>query len=231
MKSLVDGVKHFESIFAEDRQFYVDLAKGQTPQALFITCSDSRVNPHLITNTKPGELFILRNAGNIVPPWRAVMGGEACTIEYALMALNVKDIIICGHSQCGAMKAILHPPKREEMPAVAAWLDHAETTRLIMAENYKHLHAKDGALSQPLLNATVQENVLVQLEALQTHPAVATRLARGDVRLHAWMYKLETGEVFCFDAREGQFRKLTDMKSDFGSAIASAKGHTRALTQ
>jgi carbonic anhydrase len=231
LKSLVDGVKHFQTIFAEDRQFYVDLAKGQTPQALFITCSDSRVNPNLITNTKPGELFILRNAGNIVPPWRAVKGGEACTIEYAIQALGVKEIIICGHSQCGAMKAILHPPSRDEMPAVCDWLDHAETTRKIMAENYQHLHQKDGSISQALLNATVQENVLVQLEALQTHPAVATRLARDDIRLHAWFYKLETGEVYSFDPKEGQYKKFTDMKGEFASAVTSTKRHQRAFSE
>lgn len=231
MKNLVEGVKQFESIFAEDREFYVDLAKGQTPQALFITCSDSRVNPNLITNTKPGELFILRNAGNIVPPWRAVKGGEACTIEYAIQALGVKDVIICGHSQCGAMKAILHPPSRDEMPAVAAWLDHADSTRRIMAENYKHLHHKDGSLSQQLLNATVQENVLVQLEALQTHPSVATRLARGDIRLHAWFYKLETGEVFCFDPKEGQYQRLADMQGELASAITSTRRHQRAFAE
>jgi carbonic anhydrase len=228
LKKIVEGIHKFnKEIYGKDKQFYIDLAKGQAPECLFITCADSRINPNLITQTKPGELFILRNAGNIVPPWGAVKGGEAATIEYAIYALNVKDVVICGHSQCGAMKAILHPPARSDLPAVCDFLEHAETTRRIIFENYKDL-VKENEFSQELLNATVQENVLVQLESLRTHPMVATRLARGELRLHAWFYKIETGEIFYYDGAEGKYRPLADIKGELSPAHKGAEARRRA---
>ena len=200
MQKLFEGLHHFQkNIFSSQRELFERLAKGQSPETLFITCSDSRINPNLLTQTEPGELFILRNAGNIVPPYGAANGGEGATIEYAVAALNVKDIIICGHSHCGAMKGLLQPESLDGVPQVAQWLNHAEATRRIIRENYTHL--ADGAL----LTATVEENVLVQLENLKTHPAVAARLTRGDLRMHGWVYKIETGEVFAFDPEQGQF--------------------------
>lgn len=123
-------------------------------------------------------------------------------------ALGVKDIIVCGHSHCGAMKGLLEPEKMAAMPAVAAWLSHAETTRRIIRENYTHLEG------ERLLTATVEENVLVQLENLRTLPSVAARLVRGDLHLHGWVYKIETGEVFAYDVSEGQFVKLAEYKPE-----------------
>ncbi len=133
--------------------------EGQNPLALFITCSDSRIDPIRLTQTKPGGLFIQRTAGNIVPPYGAINGGEAATIEYAVSALKVKHIILCGHSQCGAMSGLLHPDKIEKMPAVQAVLTHAEATRRIVEENYSHLMEEEKRL-----RLTVDENMLVQLE-------------------------------------------------------------------
>jgi carbonic anhydrase len=153
-----------------------------------------------LTQTKPRELFIMRNAGNIVPPYGAVFGGEAATIEYAICVLKVKDIIVCGHSHCGAMNGLLNPDQLGGLTAVRAWLGHAEATARIMRENYSHL--SNGA-SQ--LTATVEENVLVQLENLRTHPSVAASLARGDLKLHGWVYKFETGQVFGYDAEQRQY--------------------------
>lgn len=203
MQKLIAGLHHFqENIFAPRREFYARMADGQRPEALFITCSDSRINPNLITQTEPGELFILRNAGNIIPPHGAANGGEGATIEYAVGALNVRDIIVCGHSHCGAMDGLLHPEKLNDLPLVSTWLSHADATRRIMRENYRHL--KDNAL----LTATVEENVLVQIENLRTHPVVAARLGRGELSLHAWVYKIETGEVFAYDPDNGQFVAL-----------------------
>lgn len=203
MQKLVDGIHHFQAnAFTSEREFYERLAHGQSPETLFITCSDSRINPNLLTNTRPGELFILRNAGNIVPPYGAANGGEGATIEYAVAALGVSDIIVCGHSHCGAMKGLLAPDALDELPTVRAWLGHAEATRRIMRENYGHLEG------QPLITATVQENVLAQLENLRTHPAVAARLARGALHVHGWVYKIETGEVFSYDPTSGQFGPL-----------------------
>lgn len=205
MEKLVRGIHKFQNdCFSSRQDLFERLAKGQSPEALFITCSDSRISPTLITQTQPGDLFILRNAGNIVPPHRASNGGEAATIEYAVLALGVKDIIVCGHSHCGAMKGLLHPEDLKDLPAVASWLSHAETTRLIIKENYPDLSDKAR------LTTAIEENVLVQLENLRTHPAVAARLAKGELHLHGWVYKIETGEVFNYDPEQGQFTSITD---------------------
>ena len=119
MQKLVNGIHEFqEKYFTSHKSLFERLAQGQQPLALFITCSDSRIDPNLLTQTQPGELFIMRNAGNIVPPYGAVLGGEAATIEYALSVLKVNDIIVCGHSHCGAMNGLLHPDQVSELPAV-----------------------------------------------------------------------------------------------------------------
>ena len=207
---LADGIRRFQTgNFLELRELFERLATGQAPDTLFITCSDSRVDPNLLTGSKPGELFIIRNAGNIVPPHNAANGGEAATIEYAVIALGVKDIIICGHSKCGAMYAINHPDTLSELPNLSAWLSHAETTRRIVQKNYKDLDEHD------LLLATVEENVLVQLENLRNHPAVASRLTQGNLELHAWVYKFESGEVFAFDDSKDRFVPLDQCQNAY----------------
>ncbi len=203
MQKLIEGIHQFHTKdFRPLQGLFEQLAKGQNPETLFITCSDSRIDPNLLTRSQPGDLFILRNAGNIVPPHGAANGGEAATIEFAVSGLNVKDIIICGHSHCGAMQGLLKPEMVAPLPAVASWLSHAETTRRIVQDNYRHL---DG---DRLITATVEENVLVQLENLRTLPSVASRLVRGDLHLHGWVYKIETGEVFAYDTTTGQFVPL-----------------------
>lgn len=204
MKDLLRGLHNFRSgHFARDRELFSRLAKAQHPQVLFISCSDSRVVPALMTQSNPGDLFELRNAGNLVPPYGASNGGEAATIEFAVAGLGVKDIIICGHTHCGAMKALLDPAQAESMPLVQSWLKHAETTRRIMAENYADLSPEHR------VNVAVQEHVLIQVENIQTHPSVAAKLQRGEIAVHAWVYKLETGEVFAYSQDEGRFTPLT----------------------
>lgn len=205
MQQLIDGIHQFQTgSFLPLQRLFEQLAKGQHPETLFITCSDSRIDPTLLTKAKPGDLFILRNAGNIIPPHGAGNGGEAATVEFAVAALGVKDIIICGHSHCGAMQSLLQPELVASLPAVSSWLSHAEATRRIIRDNYSHL---DG---QGLLTATIEENVLVQLENLRTLPAVGSRLVRGDLHLHGWVYIIETGEVFAYDVESGQFMKLAE---------------------
>jgi len=206
MHKLVQGVHHFQAIlFSSQRELFERLAEGQNPDALFITCSDSRINPNLITHTEPGELFIIRNAGNIVPAYGASNGGEGATIEFAVVGLDVKDIIICGHSNCGAMKGLLKPESLKNMPTMAAWLNYAEATRWIAKQKYANYS------DDQLLSVTTQENVLVQLENLRTHPSVAASIAAGKLKLHGWVYKIETGEVFAFDPEVGQFTPVGAM--------------------
>jgi carbonic anhydrase len=204
MQKLVEGIHRFQQeIFSLQQQLFQRLADGQNPQALFITCSDSRIDPNLLTQTEPGELFILRNAGNIVPPYGPTGGGEAATIEYAVSVLGVHDIVVCGHSHCGAMGGLLHPEQVAELPAVRAWLAHAEATARIMKENYQHLQDPKARLT-----ATVEENVLVQLENLRTHPCVLAAMARHELTVHGWVYKFETGQVFAYNPAEHEFVRM-----------------------
>jgi carbonic anhydrase len=215
MQKLVQGVHQFQaSIFRDKRELFDRLANSQNPQAMFITCSDSRVNPNLITQTEPGELFLLRNVGNLIPPYGATTGGEEAAVEYAIEALGIQDIILCGHTGCGAMQGLLNPDSLARMPRVARWLSHADSTKRIMEQLYPHLRGED------LLTATVEENVLVQLENLRTHPSVAAGLAKGSVKLHGWVYKIRTGEVFVFDPERSQFISLSDDAKPFAPPAA-----------
>ncbi|MCL6501200.1 MAG: carbonic anhydrase [Pirellulales bacterium] len=216
MQKLIEGIHRFQcELFRSQREFFERLAEGQRPLALFITCSDSRVNPNLITQTEPGELFIMRNAGNIVPPYGVAAGGEAATIEFAVAELGVKDVIVCGHSRCGAMNALLNLRLVEHLPAVRQWLTHAEATRRIMCEKY------GDRTGEAALTTAIEENVLVQLENLRTHPSVASGLARGQLKLHGWVYKIETGEVFAYQPQQGQFLSID---SAFTVPLAAGAG-------
>lgn len=203
MQKLVEGIHHFCSHeFGEQRELFNKLAKSQHPQACFITCSDSRIDPNLITTTDPGDLFVVRNPGNIVPPIGTSNNGEASAVEYAVVALGVKDIIVCGHTGCGAMKGLLEPERLKELPLTRAWLKYAGATQQIIRENYQHLSG------EALLTATAEENVLVQLEHLHTLPVVAARLGR-QIRLHGWMYRIGSGEMYAYDSGAREFRLLS----------------------
>lgn len=203
MKKLLEGLTKFQHhVFQKKRALFSSLARGQQPRALFITCSDSRIDPCLITQTDPGELFILRNAGNLVPSYGTTVGSTTATIEYAVGVLGVKNIIVCGHTDCGVVKAILEPEQVGDLPAVKSWLLQAEATRRVVRENYSHL--RDDALYV----ATTQENVRIQLEHLQTHPVVAAKLRGKGVELHGWVYSIETGEVWAYDFQKDCFRSL-----------------------
>lgn len=203
MQKLVRGIHVFKTnVFGEKRELFRNLADGQKPGALFITCSDSRVNPNLLTQTEPGEIFVLRNAGNIIPG-APNEGGEVATIEFAVKALGIQDIVVCGHSDCGAMKGVIDPNLVEtSMPSVHRWLHHARATGEIIDTEYRHLKGRD------LLTVTVQENVIVQIENLRTHHFIEERLRRGQLKIHGWVYKFETGEVFHYEPDSGQFLPL-----------------------
>ena len=205
VEKLVEGVHHFQAdVFASHKELFERLGEGQSPDALFVTCSDSRVNPALLTQANPGELFVLRNAGNLIPPYGVPSGGgAAATIEYAVAALKVSAIIVCDHTQCGAMTGLVNPEKVAGLPSVARWLESAETTKRILEENYSHLEG------EALLDAAVEENVLVQLENLRTHPSVAAALGRQEIHLYGWVYAFQTGEVLVYDGETSQFESLT----------------------
>jgi len=206
MNRILEGVIRFkQNEFQAHSKIFAELRTRQYPQALFITCADSRVVPSLLTQTRPGDLFICRNAGNIVPAYGEVNGGVSATIEYAVLALEVQDIIVCGHSDCGAMKAVLHPELVADMPNVAQWLRFADSVRLTLKENYAHL---DG---EALLCAAIQENVRVQLEHLKTHPSVAARIRKGALRLHGWYYQMDTADVSVFDLAQGRFMPVQEL--------------------
>ncbi|MDR4466064.1 MAG: carbonic anhydrase [Nitrospira sp.] len=203
MEQLVRGFLKFRSeVFGKKQALFTRLSHAQTPRALFITCSDSRVDPTLLTQTDPGELFILRNAGNIVPPYGSMQGGTTATIEYALAVLKVPHIIVCGHTDCGVMKALLNPEDVQNLPAVKEWMGQVETTRKLMRELYPDVSGNDRLIK------TTQENVRVQLEHLRTHPSVALQLRKGDVDLHGWVYSISTGDVWVYDLTSQEFVSL-----------------------
>jgi carbonic anhydrase len=207
MERLIQGIHQFQrEHFRSLHGLFQELARGQNPETLFITCSDSRIDPCLLTQSRPGDLFIHRNAGNIVPPHGAPVNGSAATVEYALAVLGVKEVIVCGHSQCGAMKALLDPDSLRDLPATATWLRYAEATRRVIQASYGHLSGDH------LLAAAIEENVLTQLENLRTLPTVAAGVRSGAVHLHGWVYEIEKGEVFAYDPQAGQFVAVAEYR-------------------
>lgn len=202
LTGLVQGLNSFQSNYFNDhRELFERLSGGQSPDVLFITCSDSRIDPCLITQAQPGELFVMRNVGNIIPSYGVASSAEAAGIEYAVQALGIKDIIVCGHSHCGAMKGLLQiGTLAEQMPAVYDWLKrHGEATRRVVLDNYA------GLEPEKLLKIAIEQNVLTQIENLETYPAIRSKLHGGHLNLHAWMYEIETGTVFAFNAEKHCF--------------------------
>jgi carbonic anhydrase len=218
VQKLQAGIHHFQAnYFASNRELFEHLATmPQRPETLFITCCDARVVPNLITNAAPGELFIVRNVGNIVPSVeRGVIGGVSAAIEYAIEVLEVRSIIVCGHTHCGAIDAILHPERVAHLPFVQRWLAEAGRIPEIIGQRYGELEGEARVL------AAVEENVLVQLENLRTHPAVAQRMAAGTVKMNGWVFKIATGEIFDFDPTSGQFLKLASENEPEREALST----------
>ena len=203
LTSIVEGFKRFRhEVFPQQEELFKKLATAQNPRAMFITCADSRVVPELITQSSPGDLFVNRNVGNVVPPYGQMMGGVSTAIEYAVLALGVQHIIICGHSDCGAMKAVLDPQALERMPTVKAWLRHAEVAKTVVAENC------NCASGHETLDVLTEENVVAQLDHLRTHPSVASKLASGQLFIHGWVYDIESSQIKAYDAELGRFLPL-----------------------
>jgi carbonic anhydrase len=208
MQRLIEGVHKFRAgEFGRYRELFRKLARqGQNPHTLFITCSDSRVLAELITQSQPGDLFVVKNVGNIVPPANVTgsTNSTAAAVEFAVEVLRVGDIVVCGHSQCGAMDALMRrDPTVTSMPNLDEWLRVAEPVRRIIRTEYKHL---DGDAERT--TASAEENVLFALENLHSYPVVQRRLADGTLHLHGWFFKIATAELFAFDPEANQFLPL-----------------------
>lgn len=206
MQKLEAGIHHFHAnYFADNRTLFEKLdTDGQKPETLFITCCDSRVVPTLITSTAPGELFIIRNVGNVVPAAaeRGALGGNSAAIEYAVAVLEVSNVIVCGHTNCGAIDAILHPERMAHLSYLPRWLAEAERIPKIIEERYGNLQGEARMI------AAVEENVLLSLENLRSFDVVAKRLDEGTLKMSGWVFKIATGQVFDYDPVSGQFLEL-----------------------
>ncbi|WP_306296398.1 carbonic anhydrase [Acidomonas methanolica] len=214
MIELLEGVQKFDrEIYPSHQELFESLAESQFPKTLFITCSDSRIDPSLITQTEPGELFIVRNVGNIVPPYGEMLGGVSSAIEYAVLALGVRNVVVCGHSNCGAMNALLHiddDTKFQNMPTVRRWLGSAQAARAAAIA----LKAEDAGPAT--IRALAEQNIFLQLTHLRTHPAVAGAIAQGKLALSGWFYDIANGKVIVLD---DQTRKTQSV----GEALASLR--------
>lgn len=204
MEKVVSGILEFQKKAYEERKsLFAELANGQSPEVLFITCADSRIDPNLVTQTQPGDLFIVRNAGNIVPPHARVAGGVTASIEFAVAVLGVKDIVVCGHTDCGAMKGAMNPKALEKLPHVHDWIDHSRAAVEVVK-------AKHGRASHAELDLVTEQNVLLQLQHLRTHPVVAAKLGTGEIGMHGWVYEIKSGAVRCYDEARDQFIPLEE---------------------
>lgn len=206
MNDLIGRVLSFEKqVFPNQSALFAKLVNdGQSPKALMISCADSRVVPEQIMQAGPGDLFVCRNAGNIVPPFSNHNGGVSSTVEYAVMALGVRDIIVCGHSDCGAMKALMNPEGLERMPNVAAWLRHSNAAASVVNECYPHMEDAERVRTAAL------ENIVAQIAHLRTHPSVASAIARGQMTLHGWFVDIREGAILALDGVSGRFSTVRD---------------------
>jgi carbonic anhydrase len=210
MSQLIEGVHKFRTAeFGNYRKLFRKLSQeGQNPHTLFITCSDSRVLAELITQSKPGDLFVVKNIGNIVPiaTARGDTNSTAAAIEFAVVNLNVSDIVICGHSQCGAIAALLaETPVSPAMPHLRDWLNLATPVLDMLKKDYAHLHDPRARET-----AAAQENVLFSLDNLHSYPCVQERLMNGTLRLHGWFFKIATAELYAYDPETRQFSPLVN---------------------
>jgi len=211
MQKLVRGLHAFQAnYFTKHRDLFRQLATaGQHPETLFVTCSDSRVVPNLIVDAAPGELFLVRNIGNVIPPYDpANSGATAAAIEYAVCVLDVQNVIVCGHTLCGAMDAILHPERTKDLPHVQRWLRHTQRIPEIIESRYSDI------TGNARWTVTAQENVLVQLEHLRQYPFVSKKLEEGKLQLNGWMFKIDTGEVFDYDPAVEEFAPLVEPSAE-----------------
>jgi carbonic anhydrase len=203
MINLLPGLRKFsEKVFPKQQALFESLSQGQKPHTLLITCSDSRIDPSLVTQTKPGEIFVVRNAGNIIPPYCSLGSGEEAAVEFALEVLSITNIVICGHYQCGAMAALFEHNNLNDLPAVAKWLRYAEATK------------RRSAFLKASFDQVAEENILVQIQNLKTHPSVSQALRSGRANIFGWMYNFELGIVNIYDNEKKAFIPSFDVKDE-----------------
>ena len=209
LEQLKNGVRRFRSEIypAQAELFAQAAAEPQRPHTLFITCADSRIDPNAITTTGPGEVFVTRNIGNMVPAYGEMLGGVSAVIEYAVAALGVRHVAICGHTDCGAMKALLDPSSMDKMPSVRNWLKNAQTA--LAVANTLHEHEIEAHHERPLLDVLTEQNVLLQLQHLKTHPSIATAMTLGDLTVSGWIYDIANGQVSITENNDLTFTPLT----------------------
>lgn len=195
---LMHGIHKFQTeVYPQHKQDYVEAANNpQQPHTLVITCSDSRIDPELITQSGPGEIFVTRNVGNMVPPYGEMLGGVSSVIEYAVSALKVQHVVICGHSDCGAMKALLNPHSLDKLPTVRRWLHNGEAALSV---------ANEIDPSTDMLSKLTEQNVLMQVRHATTHPSVAGAMARGELSVGGWVYDIAKGDVRIYNDKTGKF--------------------------
>ncbi len=208
LQSLQAGIRRFQTeVYPGQAELYQRaMSEPQRPQALVITCADSRIHPDVLTQTKPGDIFVTRNIGNMVPAYGEMLGAVSAVLEFAIMALEVKHIVVCGHTDCGAMKALLDPDSVEAMPTVKHWLRNAHTA-LSVAEALKAASSS----RDDLLRIVTEQNVLLQMQHIKTHPSAAGAMARGDLTLSGWVYDIAEGEVSICEDGTSEFVRLAPL--------------------
>lgn len=205
-EKLLRGLKRFQQrVYPKHRELFEKLALGQRPEVLFVTCADSRIDPCLLTQTKPGELFICRVIGNIVPRYPDAIGGVSATIEYAVGVLEVRHLVLCGHTDCGVMKGVMNPEALKPLPSVTAWLKHARGARIAARKEKGH------ADSAEFLLKLTEMNVVEQLKNLRTHPIVAARMDEGKLEIHGWVYQIGPGTVTAWNEEKKMFEPVQAM--------------------
>jgi carbonic anhydrase len=204
LKRLLEGYARFrQTAFPERKDHFHLLSEGQAPEFLFITCADSRIVPDLIFQTEPGDLFICRNAGNVVPPHGDIPGGVSATVEYAVEVLKVKHVIVCGHSDCGAVKAAIKRSTLTGLPTTQKWLQYVE--------DGWQAYGGEMLEGEPSLEKCIHANVIAQLENLKTHPEVIRGLERGTLQVHGWYYDILAGTVEAFDPDSKSFKPIDSL--------------------
>jgi carbonic anhydrase len=210
MKKLIQGITDFrKNLTEENRALFAKLALGQKPDALFIACSDSRVVPNLFASTNPGDLFVLRNMGNLIPPFSANIR-ESCAsaaLEFSVFSLKISNIIVCGHSECGAMQALMQGTDPICCPHITSWLEYGKDS----LDRVNNGFTVNAALAKH--NQISQVNVLQQMDHIMSYPFVKERVANKQLRVHGWWFDIAHADVYCYEQSLNQFVLIDEQEA------------------